>query len=166
MTDFRKGLHLDQEYARYREEQARNYLQGVRDLFIHVRCTQLEISTLRETAEGITGIDYSKLTVKSASDGDAIPRAVADLIELIGRACAELAECVERQGEANRCLDEMGGTEASLLKLRYVLAKPWKQVAHGIGYSESRAKHLERDALCCFYDFMPAYRRDPKHPAI
>ena len=150
----------------YRTQQARAYLQEIRDLFIHVRALQADIEIQRGAAEGITGIDYTRLAARTAADADAIPRAVVDLLDLIGQACAELADCVERQDEARRCLESMGGVESDLLRLRYLLAMSWKQVAASVNYSESWAKHLEPDALFCFYDYMPAYRRDPKHPSL
>ena len=154
------------EMQRYREQQSKAYLQEIRDLFIHVRALQAEIDVQRETAAGLTGIDYTKLNVAASANGDAIPNAVARLVDLIRRACADLSECAARQDEARRCLDEMGGIEADILKLRYLLAMSWKGVAATLGYSVDRLKVLHRDALFCFYDYMPAHARDPKHRAL
>ena len=154
-----------EEQAR-RRDQAKAYLQEVRELAVHVRVLEAEIAEQRETAKGVTGVDYSRAVVATSPNGDAVPDAVARLLDLIGEACAELAECAERQDEARRCLRELGGMEADVLTLRYLLALPWKEVGAKMGYSADWAKHAGSDALFCFYDYMPAHRRDPEHRAI
>lgn len=154
-----------EEQAR-RREQARAYLQEIRELAVHVRVLEAEIAEQRETAKGVTGIDYSKVAVATSPYGDAVPDAVARLLELIGEACSELAECAERQDEARKCLREMGGREADVLTLRYLLAMSWKEVGARIGYSTARLKELHRDALFCFYEYMPHYQRAPEYKAI
>ena len=60
----------------------------------------------------------------------------------------------------------MGGIEADVLTLRYLVAMPWKAVADRLDYSPDHVKHLGNDALFCFYDYMPACARDPVHRAI
>lgn len=154
-----------EEQAR-RRDQAKSYLQEIRELVLHVRVLEAEIAEQREAAAGVTGIDYTKVTVATSAYDDALPDAVAELMEMISNATAELAECASRQMEARKCLREMGGVEADVLILRYLLAFPWKKVAWKMGYSTDWVKHRCDDALFCFYDYMPAFRRDPLHRAI
>lgn len=154
-----------EEQAR-RRDQAKGYLMEIRGLVRHVRTLEAEIAEQRETAQGITGVDYSKVIGTTSAYGDAIPDAVATLLDMIRDACGELARCVELQGEARKSLTEMGGIEADLLTLRYLLAYSWSDVGDRLNYSPARLKELHRDALFCFYDFMPHYRRDPIPPAL
>lgn len=149
-----------------RREQAKRYLVEVRGLVRHVRALEAEIAEQREIAQGITGIDYSKAMVSTSAYGDAIPDAVAALLDMVRDACGELARCVELQDEARKSLNEMGGIEADLLTLRYLLAYPWSEVGDRLSYSTPRLKELHRDALFCFYDYMPHYRRDPLPKAL
>ena len=157
---------MNDELQRYREQQAKAYLREIRELFIHVKALEAEIESQRELATGLTGVDYSKPGAGQAAGRDAVPNAVARLIELTTRACMELEACVAMQDEARRCLEEMGGVEADVLKLRYVAAKPWKDVSLALGYSVPYVKELCKDGLFCFYDYMPAHRRDPRIGAI
>lgn len=156
---------MDPEMKRYRAAQAKAYLQHIRMLCLRIRELNAEIDTQREIATGITGIDYTRGAPSQKSSQDKMPDAVAKLISLISQACADLAECTEEQEEAAACLDRMGGLAAATLKLRYLLAMSWQQVGSTLHYSKEYVKHIERDALCEFYDYMPHRCRDPRHPA-
>ena len=157
---------MTEELQQYRRDQSKAYLQEIRKLCLHIRALEAEISEQREIAAGITGIDYSQESVATSMYRDAIPDAVAKLLEMISDTCTELAECAAMQDEARRCLAKMGGVEADVLILRYLVALPWSGVSGKIGYSVPRLKEIHRDALFCFYDYMPSSKRDPFYPAI
>lgn len=157
---------MTEELQQYRRDQSKAYLQEIRKLCLHIRALEAEISEQREIAAGITGIDYSQESVATSMYRDAIPDAVAKLLEMISDTCTELAECAAMQDEARRCLAKMGGMEADVLTLRYLVALSWSEVGKRLGYSTSRLKSIHNDALFCFYDYMPAFRREQILPAI
>lgn len=153
---------LDPEYRRYRISQSRRYLKEVRRLARHVAALEEDIALQRDQAAGVSGIDYSRTPVDTSLSADALPEAVIRLLDSVERCCAELAACVAAQDEARSLLADMGGTGADLLLMYYVAMRSWAYVAEKLGYSEGTVKNAAADALCEFYDFLPAGRRDAR----
>lgn len=154
------------EYREARIEHARRYLAEVRDLAVRHRANDAYIRSLVQDAEGVGGIDYSRAVVSASAPTDRLPNSVANLIEMKREAEADAVAYTERKREARRLLDEMDGTYGRLLMLRYVTALPWVRVADVLNYSEDWCKHMEPDALCEFYDWLPHAYRMPEQPAI
>lgn len=147
------------EYRELRIQCSREYLEEVRDLAVRHRATAEYIRSLEEDAQGVAGIDYSRIVVSTSSTPDAIPNSVAMLVEMKRDAESDAAEYFERKRDARRRLDEMDGTYGRLLLLRYVTALPWVRVADVLNYSEDWCRHMLADALCEFHDYLPHDRQ-------
>lgn|GEM_PF-3396644 len=143
------------EYREARIECAEKYLKEIQSLAVKHRATIEYIRSLEEDAQGVGGIDYSRVLVQTSPTPDAIPNSVALLIEMKREAEADAAEYFERKRDARRRLDEMDGTYGRLLMLYYVTVLPWARVAEVLNYSEDWCKHMRPDALCEFYDHLP-----------
>lgn len=154
------------EYREERISHAERYLMEIRDLAVRHRANDAYIKSLYDDAEGVGGVDYSKVMVSQMPYLDGIPNSVALLIEMKREAEADAAEYFERKAEARKVLDEMGGTYGRLLMLYYVTVLPWVRVAEVLNYSEDWCKHMRPDALCEFYDYLPSSYRMPRHSAL
>ena len=157
---------MDEEYERYRREQASGYLSEVRDAKRHIDAMNAEVDELREMAGGLRGIDYSKDLVKSSPSADAMPDAVARILEIIEQRAGYIRDYAEMVEQCVQALDRLGGVEADILRYRYVCDWRWEQIAARTHYSEQWLYELHNRALCSFYDCMPASGRDPIQRAI
>lgn len=157
---------MDEEYERYRREQASGYLSRVRDAKRHIAAMQAEVDELREMAGGLRGVDYSRDQVSTSPSADAIPDAVARILELVEQRVELISGYASMIAQCDAALDELGGIEADILRYRYACDWPWERIAARTHYSEQWLYELHNRALCSFYDFMPAQGRDPIHRAI
>ena len=151
---------------RYRAQVAEEYLEPIRAAGARLRVKRIELREERESASGLTGLDYTKPIVATSAYGDAMPDAVARLYAMEDAYRADLDALSERRDEARAKLAEMGGRSADLLRLRYASALPWITVAEGMGLAESTCKNMRVDALCRFYDFLPHTARPPEQRAF
>jgi len=154
------------EYRDARIEASRTYLEEVRDLAVKHRATAEYIRSLEEDAEGVAGIDYSRVMVSTTQTPDKLPNSVALLIDMKREAEADAAEYFEMKRDARRRLDAMDGTYGRLLMLRYCTALPWVRVADVLNYSEDWCRHMLPDALDAFHDHLPHDRRVDRTHAV
>ena len=157
---------MDEEYERYRREQASGYLSRVRDAKRHIDAMNAEVDELREMAGGLRGIDYSKDIVATSPSADAIPDAVARILEIIEQRAEYIRDYACMVEQCVQALDKLGGVESDILRYRYVCDWRWEQIAARTHYSEQWLYELHNRALCSFYDCMPASGRDPIQRAI
>ena len=157
---------MDEEMQRMREEAAEAYLKRMRAAAARIRRMRSELAEQRELVSGLTGVDYTRPVVAASAYGDAVPDSVAELIEMEAAYDAELAALERERADARARLDAMGGREAELLRLYYVSAFPWICVAEVLNLAVSTCKNMRRDALFCFYDYLPHADRVPEIPAI
>ena len=143
------------EYRELRINCSLKYLEEVFELAVKHRATEAYIRSLYEDAEGIGGIDYTRVLTNRPSDPGKLPDSVAHLVEMKERAETEAAEYFDRKDEARRLLDEMGGVRSRLLLLRFASAMPWVCVAEALNYREDYCRAMRNDALCDFYDYLP-----------
>ena len=157
---------MSNELERYRAEQAGSYLREMRDVKRKIEAMEAEADELRETAGGLKARDYSKEYVSESPSVNAIPDAVAAIIDLVERNAEYIREYVDMLGECDEALREMGGVDAEVLRYRYLCDWPWERISSRMHYSEQWLYELHNRALAAFYDHMPAYRRDPRQQAI
>ena len=154
------------EYRELRVECAERYLNEVRDLAVRHRATNAYIRSLYEDAEGVGGIDYSRVLVSTSPTPDKLPNSVALLVDMKAEAERNAEEYFKRKREARELLDEMDGTYGRLLMLRYVTVLPWVRVAEVLNYDENYCRQMRPDALCEFYDYLPHHYKLPEQQAI
>ena len=157
---------MDREMQRLREEASERYLKGIRATASKIRRMRAELAEQRELVCGLTGIDYTRPMVSTSAYGDAVPDSVAELMEMEEAYDAELAALERERAEARALLDAMGGREGELLRLYYVSAFPWICVAEVMCMAVGSCKNMRRDALFCFYDYLPHAFKVPEIPAI
>jgi len=157
---------MEESMQRYREDQARRYLASIYDLAEDIEEKKADIEYKREMISGLDGIDYSKPIVTSSANGDKTLNGVIQVQEMIRKTTALIAEWASRVKEADDHLRLMGGKEARVLRYRYLQNKAWPEVAKRMGVSERQAQRLAKDALFCFYDYMPCNERERLEQAI
>lgn len=157
---------MEESMQRYREEQARRYLQSIYDLAEDIAEKKADIEYKREIISGLDGIDYSRPNAMSSATGDRTPNGVIQVQEMIREATALIAEWASCVKEADNHLRLMGGKEARVLRYRYLQNKAWPEVAKRMGVSERQAQRFAKDALFCFYDYMPCNERERLEQAI
>lgn len=157
---------MDDELERYHREQASAYMKRIRDARRHIAALNAEIEEHRAMASGLQGIDYSRVLVKTSPSADAIPDAVARLLDVIGERVELVREYTMMLEECGRALTELDGTYADILRYRYVCDYSWEQIACKVNFTEAYCYELHGQALVAFYDHMPAHERDPVQRAI
>ena len=152
---------MDEELQRYRIEQADAWLTKVRRLVAYEKALVEAARTQFEMADGLRGLDYSRIQVTTSPTPDAIPDAVIAHDEA-GDSLASIAESAgERIRQAAEALAKMDDpTEAAALTLYYVACRKWEQVCVEMDYSWDGMMKLRRRALNSAYDVMPHYEKD------
>ena len=158
---------MDAEWRRYRIEQAGEYLEGIRRLGQRVRTIEAEVADLRARAEGVGAIDYTRERVSRSAPGDSAAEAAGLLFDALDGYLYELSGYEAERARARRCLASLGSEVGHRgLTRRYLLGWKWGRIAEDMGYSAQSVYRIRDDALCEFYDLMPADARDPRYPAL
>jgi hypothetical protein len=152
----------------YRRAQAGAWLEGCRSAIHYERTLREQADAQLEAADGLRGLDYSRVTVSKSRTPDAIADAVADHIELAERIASVAEDAKRRLAEAHAAVSQLDGAEAECLTLYYLDERrhTWDWVAGRMNYSLSRMYDIRAAALLHAYDVMPARERDPRHPAV
>lgn len=158
---------MTEEFDKYKRRQAAAWLESVAKLREHCAALQTEIDDVRQSASGLSGMDYSAPAVSKSPSADSIPNAVVRIQSLISDYCTELASSLEERKKAHDALARMEDkAHASALRRHYLAGQPWELVCVEMGYSWDGMMKLRRRALVEAYDVMPVDRRDPMHPAV
>lgn len=153
---------MDEEYERYRIDQAEAWLLKVRRLVGYERAMRDAAESQFALADGLKGIDYASIRVSTSADGDAIPRAVEAHIVAAEDLEAIAEDAAGRVRSAAAALDSMDDpTEAAALASYYIACKTWEQVCVDMAYTWQGMMTLRRRALLHAYDVMPHTERDP-----
>ena len=157
---------MDDETIRWKSEVSERYLEPLRSDGRKLRRMKAEIAEQRDMLSGLRGIDYTRPFVDVSAYGGAVHDAAARMVEMESAYEDALANLDMRRAEARACLDEMGGTEADLLRLYYVSALPWICVAEAMNLAEGTCKNMKRRALAVFFDYLPRSERPPEQHAV
>lgn len=151
------------EFDEWKAEQAVVWLEHVRSLALDVAMLQDRVDVLRSLAMP-SGIDYSRPVVMTSPSADAMPNAVAKLMDAIGEYLDQLEAYVDESMDAARRIAEIGdGRYRAVLSLYYVSGNTWEKVGEKLKkldngkftYSPEYCRHLRNDALPFVYDVMP-----------
>lgn len=155
-------------FRQYRIDQARGYLDQVAGARRHIAALEARADELRSLAEGIRGIAYDVERVSTSTYADAIPDAVADLVELSDRAMQDAADYADMVSACSVALASLGGWQADLLDMHYLGGMTLVEIGGMDGWKHDRQymSLLHLKALDAFYDHMPYIGREPRHPAI
>lgn len=154
------------EFESYAREQAASYLRGIRDRKRHIAALNAEVDELRSLASGLRGIDYARDAPSAPATGDAMPLAVARLLDVVDERVQLLREYAGMLEECGAAISALGGTQADILRYRYLCDWQWERIAAETHYSEQWLYELHNQALAAFYRHMPARYRDPIAQAL
>lgn len=161
MCDFNKS-----DWQRYRREQSGAYLRRIRDMRRHIAALNAEVDEHRALASGLTGIDYSRDMVQVSPTDDAMPNAVAKLLDIIAERVELAREYTGMLDECGAALRDLNGTYADILRYRYLCDYSWERIAASANYSEAYLYELHNQALSAFWEHMPETQRDPLPRAL
>lgn len=130
------------------------YLSHIRTIYKDIREIEIRINQIRDRVRFLAGVDYSKITVSTSTDGDTIGEALATLDELQN----ELAERIIRyehlyQDAKDLCAPRYMGRY--ILWLRNVDKLPWIYVAQIVGYEVRQAQRIAEGGIRELYVLMP-----------
>ena len=154
------------DWQRYQREQASSYLKRVRAAKRHIVALNAEVDELRNLASGLTGIDYSRDVIQVSPTDDAMPNAVARLLDVISERVELVRDYAGMMEECGAALRDLNGTYADVLRYRYLCDYSWERIAAQANYSEAYLYELHNQALSAFWDHMPASQRDPLPRAL
>lgn len=151
--------------AEWRRSQSARYLNGIAASGRRIAALNAELDARREL---VRGISYDRLAVSTSPTADAIPDAVARMQETSAAIAAEIEGYSRAVAECHDALDEMGGWEADLLRLRYLAGKTLVEIGRMDAWSHDRKymSVLHTTALVRFADFIPAPMREPRPRAV
>ena len=154
------------EYDEWRAEQAVAWLDHVRGLAHDVARLKDKVDVMRALALP-SGIDYTLPKVSTSPSADAIPNAVARLIDSIGDYCAQLEAYVEEAHDADMRLSSIGDWRYRDVLIRYYVdGMSWREVGDRVGYVPDHCMRLRDEALPLVFDVMPREWRTPLPPAL
>ena len=157
----------NEEYQRYRIEQAHDYLERIRKQGEDCAALQQEADDARERASGLTGIDYSRDQVSTTPTDDAMANAVERIREAVRAYVMALSAFTDERKRASDAMMGMADyTEARALRLRYLVGWKWERICTEMDYTWDGMMKLRRRALLSYYDVMPHSERDPMQPAV
>ena len=149
------------EWEKFKAEQAAAWLEHVRELALDVAKTQDRVDVLRSMALP-SGIDYTAPVVSTSPTADAIPNAVAKLVDAMGEYLDQLEAYVEESMDAGRRIAEIeDGRYRAVLVAYYMNGRTWEQVGYALNYDPNYCRELRNDALPLVYDVMPREWRTP-----
>ena len=152
---------MDEELERYRMDIAHAYLERIRRMGDDCAGLQAQIDDAYARAEGVRGIDYSAVRVSTSPSPDAMPNAVAELVDRIGDYVSDLAAYEDERHEAHKSLMLMPDqVEAKALRYRYLLGWKWERICNEMDYSWDGMMKLRRRALVDYWEVMPRAERD------
>lgn len=119
---------------------AKEYLRKVLDSNLELRSKEDELATYRQDCYSISAIDYSKDRVTGGVSTD-ISDKIAKLTELIQDVDKQWEKLIQLRVEANRLINSVEQPNLRVLLIqRYVLGKPWHEVARFMFVSEDHAR--------------------------
>lgn len=158
---------MDEEYRQYRIDQAHEWLSKVRRIVECEKSMRVAADTQYELADGLRGLDYSRVQVTVSPTPDAIPDAVIAHEEAGDSLSAIADNARERIEQALNALSKMEDpVEANVLTMHYIEFRKWEQVCHETGYTMDGMAKLRKRALSNAYDIMPHEERDPQYKAL
>lgn len=161
-----EGGGLEEEYARYRADAARAYMEHVRSLGLRMQSLREEIERERSLLLP-QGVAYSSQPKSPNAYGDAIPDGLDRLQRLVEGYCAELSGYAAERQRAHEAVSRIARPERrEALRGHYLAGKAWERVCVDMGYSYRNMMNISRAALSELYDFMPHEWRDPVYSAI
>ncbi len=152
----------------YRRAQAEAWLSKVRRAVRSAAELRRQAQAQYEAADGLRGMDYSRVTVSASHDPDAIERAVIAHME-VGDSLSAISEAAEENAEtARRSLSRMSDEAAACCLTMYYVdgAETWTEVADAMGYGTDGMMKLRKRALALAYDVMPHSEREALHQAL
>lgn len=130
------------------------YLSHIRSIYKDIREIEIRIRQIEDRIKFLGGVDYSKITVSTSTDGDAIGEALVTLDELRG----ELADRIlkyQKLYEDAKDLCQPRYLGRYILWLRNVDKMPWIYVAQIVGYEVRQAQRIADGGIRELYDLMP-----------
>ena len=112
------------------------------------------IKSLNESIERLRSVMESMTQVLSLAPAhgigtDKIAEQMAALFELTERRTAEIIALEQSRDNVEAWLQTLAPQKAKVIRLRYVDALPWKQVARRAGYAESTCYEINSEVLSC-----------------
>ena len=156
------------EWEVYRIGQAEAWLENVRKTVAYAASLEESAAAQYALADGLRGLDYSRVQVSTSPTPDAIPNAVARHVDMGDKYVEIAANARDRAAQAADALDRMDDpTEATCLRLYYVDAlETWEHVCVRMHYTYDGMMKLRRRAVLHAYDVMPHAEREPLPPAF
>ena len=143
------------EFEEWKAEQAAAWLDHVRGLAHDVARLKDKVDILRSLALP-AGVDYARPVVSAPPNVDAIPNAVARLLDSIGDYCSTLDLYVAEAHDANERLATLADWRYRDVLIRYYAdGMSWREVGAAVGYVPDYCRELRDAALPLVYDVMP-----------
>lgn len=130
----------------------KRYLRQAYKLNEQIREKQDRLAELKEMSCSVGAIDYSKDKVQGGSGTNApFENQVIQVVDLEKEIEQDILKLIHLQSEIMTAIDAVPDVNcALLLDKRYVLRKPWKQIADEMHYSMTHIKRIHRKALELF----------------
>lgn len=158
---------MEEELQSWHVSEAHDFLERIRRLGEDCAAMRGMVDDARARADGVRGIDYSAIRVSTSPSDGAMVEAIDEIRGRIREYVTLLAEYEGERARANDALTSMEDfTEASILRMRYLLGWKWERVCVEAGYSWDGMMKLRRRALESYWHVMPMEWRTPMEPAI
>lgn len=161
---------MTEEYEQYRYEQARSYLENLRNTWFKCEALRMQMDELRDRMTSIGAMDYSRDNVSGGHhDPDAkLAEFVDRMDELRAAWGARMDDWTGELAAASAAAHRLDSAiECSALIDYYIQPiGDWYDVSRRYHYEYDSMMDVRRRAVLHYYDVMPHGGRDPIHGAI
>lgn len=158
---------MTEEYEQYKYEQARKWLEYVRQLGVSCDTALRAVEFERGQLENLKGVDYSLEHVSGSRTPPDMAGLVDSIRDNIRHYCANAVAWTEQRRDAYDRLNGLESrTEAKALQMRYCMNNSWAFVCGAMNYTEGGMMKLRKQAIIHAYEVMPLEKRDPKYSAL
>ena len=142
-------------------ECVRSYLLGVRAAQAECRALEQRIAERRDALDGLRSAAPGP---GGSSDGDALGRGVAALMDLERMWADKAEEAAQVIAEAYRRCDPAGDVWRHAVWRHEVERQTWTEIAASLGYGESSCRRRAAEGYRSIYDRIPATCRREAFP--
>lgn len=138
---------------------AKEYLTGIRRLEGKIETKRMQILSLWDMAQSITGT-IKEVGVRSQGCADPMAETVSKIVDLESEIKADVERYVNMRLEAMQLINLMHNEQyISILYRRYINLEEWPEIAVAMNYTKQSVLNKHRDALIEFQKVLDWYKK-------
>lgn len=106
-----------------------------------------QLEQLRETKEGVSGIDYSGTNISSGGTSSQVEETVVKIVEYENEIQEDIKRLIDMKSRASKSINKVKGVYGIILEMRYLECMVWEEIAYRLNYNIRHIHRLHGHAL-------------------